>query len=176
MLGDAGVGGCAVRAARLDARGVLRQIRLDLTDLPRPRHGVKSSLPDLSQVSCELLDLRLEAYTQRPIRLVQHRVTALVQLDAAVLRKVGQTSRRRADAVRPAPKPPLLRPLGRTAEDTSRLDGGRLSESIRLLVDLLAELARGRGHRHGGSLGVVARQVSLHLLPLDLDVARQQEA
>mmetsp|Transcript_100526 Transcript_100526/g.255769 ORF Transcript_100526/g.255769 Transcript_100526/m.255769 type:complete len:434 (-) Transcript_100526:391-1692(-) len=144
VLGDVGVAGRSVRRAHLDVHGIVREPGGHLLHLRGPGGCKQGRLPLRRQILRDLLDLRLEAHVQHPIRLVHDQVQALADLDGAFFEEVIQPTRRRHHAMRAVPKVPLLRSLGGAAVGASRDDLRRLAKSLRLLSDLLAQLTRRR--------------------------------
>ena len=99
-------------------RLVGHELRRNLLDLARPGGGEEERLPLWRNGAHDALDLWLEAHVEHAVRLVQHKVGYLTQLDLARFQEVIETAGRGDHNLHPVLDVPQLWPLGRAAIHT----------------------------------------------------------
>ena len=131
-LRDGLVGDCLLlHAADKHVDGpVGHELRRDLLDLARPGGGEEERLALRRNGAHDALDLWLEAHVEHAVRLIQHEVGDLTQLDLARLQEVVETAGRGDHDLHAVLDVPQLRPLGCAAIHTPAVQ--RVADKIRL--------------------------------------------
>ena len=135
-----------LRDGDIDLRGVAQDGLGQLADLRRQRRRKHDRLPLLRHMGDDLHDVLRETHVEHTVGLVENQALDVREVDAAVL-QVGNHTPRGGDHHVGAHQHAALLDIPAlavaAAVDHRRGDGGIVGEALKLLVDLLRQLARG---------------------------------
>lgn len=149
--------------ANVDLNVVVEILLGEVLDLLRPSRAEHEHLTVVADLRHDLLDLWLESHVKHSIGLIEHQVSAALQVGHISLQKVNQSSRRCDDNVDSFGQVAHLICLRGTAEDASVVDVALQAEVVGHLLDLLGKLTRWSEHKSDGALTGLHRLLVLEM-------------
>mmetsp|Transcript_76982 Transcript_76982/g.186254 ORF Transcript_76982/g.186254 Transcript_76982/m.186254 type:complete len:393 (+) Transcript_76982:1144-2322(+) len=149
---------------------VLVEVGSHTLHLLRPRGAPHERLAIGADLPNNLAELGLETHVEHPVGFVKHQVGHAAQVRLAALQEVNKATRRRNADLHTALQVTDLATLRGSAEYAGVLDARRRAKALRLLLDLLGQLAGRRKDQHDRA--VTGAEV---LLRVNVHDRREQE-